>query len=528
LLSENQKISCPRAKHNKIMSTSPWLTRLLATGALVCCMLALARGRLSVFELEANKDAPALYQSVIDLPANDSSALSPALATSRPVSPSPPSAADTQPFPPDKAPTEPAAAAVNPLTMLSPSLAADPNVARPEHSYETCLENCRWRNSERPGVVFRSPCTNSNYCQSKYSAAKILQVCTFLCQTQYPADCAQARFLIASGDGNNQGVGSYLLSWPGEFQLAVSVGRVFVDVSASQNAQRFTHAGDPDPSCAARNFRCYFVPLTSCSLPPDWTKLAVTIRKPSQFHMVNSSQHRFIFSSARATELRKYIGLRDGRPKAPAQFPLLSGQNTWWWSVQFLGFAFRPNAYMLRTGILPLVRAALAPASDLPARYMNVFMRQGDKWKEAKLRSPEEYFERIRDASTTYNISACYLSSDSAVVLNETLHLVRTKLPGLQVFYLPFPRKPFGLTLQELVALQHTSAIRPLVDLVFADAFVAARAHYWIGTLSSYYCKFLDAYRQCVSVPFCVRLETKSSFSERGHGGYGSAYHSLD
>jgi len=376
------------------------------------------------------------------------------------------------------------------------TVALDPNVVRSEYTFETCVENCQWRNKLRAGVVTRHPCKQSYYCASKYDALKMLQACTLLCRTQYPARCDLARFLIFSGQGNDQGMGSYFLSRMSDFQLALSVGRVFVDTSTSRDAQRFTHAGDPDPSCAARNFRCYFVPLTNCSLPREWRDYVVTVSESSQFHLINASQPRFIVSAA-ASQLSDYLGLRAGRPNLPAEFPLLGSDATWWWTAQFVAFSFRPNAYMLRTGILPLVRAALAPASDLPARYMNVFMRQGDKWKEAKLRSPEEYFERIRDASTTYNISACYLSSDSAVVLNETLHLVRTKLPLLQVFYLPFPRKPFGLTLQELVAMQHTSAIRPLVDLVLADLFITARAHYWIGTASSYYCVFQDAYRKC-------------------------------
>ena len=183
-----------------------------------------------------------------------------------------------------------------------------------------------------------------------------------------------------------------------------------------------------------------------------------------------------------------------------------------YWLSQFVAFLYRPNHFMLNTTIIPMVRTVFHDEFKealFPKRFIGIFMRAGDKFKEAKLMSPNDFFERLDNRSRQFGISHVYINSDSLTNFRMIQELAGKSRPDLKLYFISYNRSESGLTLAQLRMKFSTRHIRELINIALTDLWIQKHAHFWIGTLSSNWCRFINELRLA-------------------NGGYGVRYETLD
>jgi len=360
----------------------------------------------------------------------------------------------------------------------------------PDLNYSSCMVHCIARNQRPVEIAPDEPCTEEDsWCPSNYTPEKIQDVCHLMCRNQYPADCSKAKFFIVTKDWGN-GYGSDLHIRLLSFTFALTEGRVFM--YSPQVQSMWTHPQDEYPPCASRNPWCYYLPITSCVLPANWTSLSVPYlkSKPTTQYVTRPSANEIKGPSGIFTEL--------STPKRGTKF---SNVTVLWWKGHLAQFLYRPNAHMMQTVILPSVLKTFqhhpkTVAQLLPSRYLCVFIRQGDKYLESPLHSPQEYWSAIKTKAETLNITDVYLSSDSESGIRDTIALSANFTPKLSFYYINHTRLETGLTMNYLTThLWNKPGVRDMINLDLTDLFIASRAIAWIGTLSSNWCKLLFSFR---------------------------------
>ena len=170
---------------------------------------------------------------------------------------------------------------------------------------------------------------------------------------------------------------------------------------------------------------------------------------------------------------------------------------------------------MLSTVVLPIAARTFsthpeANSSILPSRYLTLFIRAGDKYKEAPLHSLQEYWPLVLNLIYLHRIRDVYLSTDSAEVLSTSLSFISSRHPDIRVYYIDYQRLREGLTIEILRGkIASQSQVRELINVILTDLFIAAHASGWVGTLSSNWCRIHDEFRS-------------------GNGRFGIPYLSLD
>ena len=405
---------------------------------------------------------------------------------------------------------------------------ANDDTAVEETSYKTCHADCVARNKQRPNVV-RQTCTADSlneHCASTYTAERMHDVCHLLCASQHPADCSKARFYVVRDDWA-QGYGSDLHYRMANMVNAISAGRVLAFAAKSL----WTHDADPIPACAARWNMCYYRPFTPCTLPADWSARALHLESRTNRTLlleINGTRHQFVSVSAVMNDaVGRALGVTGARPLGPNHTALTKSLNTAFWMPQLAQFMFRPSARFMHDTVAPLVRKTFGGGGgSLPDKYLAVFMRAGDKFREAKLFGAHEFFAAVDTTTRKHGIQHVYVSSDSALNINATVALARDRRPDLLLYYVPYERQPAGLALHDVVRLaptgppapraltpQHrmygTPRIRALLDLAITDLYISSHAHAFVGTRTSNWCRLVDELRLA-------------------NGGYGARYISLD
>ena len=168
---------------------------------------------------------------------------------------------------------------------------------------------------------------------------------------------------------------------------------------------------------------------------------------------------------------------------------------------------YRPTVRVMRTLIAPALRRVFPERPR--GRLLCVFVRLGDKFKEAKPVAMAEYWRQIESLSARFNVSVVYLSSDSQWAIGNLSALAAGRT-DLRVATLDYARLGEGMNQKFVVEkLWHNPAVEDLVRTMLADLVVAASAHVWLGeaaatlsadhngkgTLSSNYCRLQNEMR---------------------------------
>jgi len=388
-----------------------------------------------------------------------------------------------------------------------------PYLLPPVTDHASCMSSCIARN--KPVLPFRSKCAAESWCANNYKPDAIKDVCTMVCQ-QFQANCSTARYFIVVGD-RPWGLGSDFHARLTAFTYALSTNRVML-YDYSRNRSIWTSPEDENAECRAGNLNCYFEPSTNCRhVPLDWRRHALffqnEILTPDTYHR---QYHAHTLWSLTID------GFGEASPPrfSPSRYHSLRANNNamrsvLWFKPQLVQFLFRPNHYMLQSTILPLALKTFASHPQaavrlLPETFISVFIRAGDKGIEVPLHGPHEYWPEVIRLAARFNISDVYISSDSAHVLNVTLHIANAKTPELRMYYIDYPRLESGLNMDYLRHyLWGKPAIRDTINIALTDLFISSHASAWVGTLSSNWCRLQDE----------MRL---------GSGRYGVPYHSLD
>jgi len=363
----------------------------------------------------------------------------------------------------------------------------------PDVDFASCYAHCRARNRPSPMRVVNASCTTEAWCDAFYTDAIVHDACEVICATQFPPDCSRARFLVMTKEHPTGGLGSNLHLRLIFVVAAISTQRVFVVSPA--HVSPWTFANDSFAPCARRRADCYWLPTTHCTLPENWADLSdptARLTSPAQFVRA-------------VTDL--YVGPFSEKSTPKTAKKSLAGLSVAWWFAQLASFMYRPNAHLTRTVLQPIA----ARVFPKPVRFMSVFIRAGDKYRETKLFPVDVYFEHARRIAALHGLENIFLASDSALALNGFLALNRQHPEaGLEVRYINYSRIDKGLRFDTLRAtMWNRSAVRELVDVGQADLYVTRHATVSLGTLTSNWCR--------------MQLELRN-----GNGMYGHQFYSLD
>jgi hypothetical protein len=341
-------------------------------------------------------------------------------------------------------------------------------------------------------------CTTESWCSKLYQSQIMDRAKALLYGNQFPSNCSSARYLIATTDWRS-GLGSFIHMRAMMLVAALNERRVLIMDPAIRSP--WTHAQDAHAPCRARDgVLCYWQPITNCTLPPDWRKHNLT--QPFEL----GSPHRFVSSP---TNSNNFPFREGGRSTPTTGIADLDAMPHLWWKSLLAHFLTRPNAHMMSEVIAPTVNATFGGTGAMPSKFLSVFMRQGDKGREAALHGAEEYFLWMSMLGAKHNISAFYIATDSSQALHDLLSLVASKTRW-QVYYIKYPRSKHGLEGVHLKNVySHTPKIREIVNAALTDLYISAHAWIWLGTLSSNWCRLQDEWR-------------------RATGRHGAPYFSLD
>lgn len=283
---------------------------------------------------------------------------------------------------------------------------------------------------------------------------------------QHPPDCRKSKFLAMSSEWE-AGLGSSIHTKATALLLALQLGRVLVD------APRLTWMLTDGESCPRRDWTCYFLPFTNCSLPRNWAEGATSYDNTSW-----------------AQEGRVVV-------MPPTPYALLDedwdDQSTKWWHVRTTMYLIRPNKRTLSAACFVWSCAMGRGGAGLLRPLASVFIRGGDKWKEAKLRSAREYFLKLQRINRTRPLRSVWIGTDDARVLHDVLE---DFAGSWHLLWLGYHRDVGGLAMEEVVSRYNTSRVDWQVLLSLSDLFIAATADVFMGTLSSNWCRLADEFRQ--------------------------------
>jgi len=345
-------------------------------------------------------------------------------------------------------------------------------------------------------IVRNTTCTAESkraWCSVFYTPQVIEAVCTLMCNNQHPVDCAQADYLVLNKDwsiiaGEPAGIGSTWHIRMIVFVAALEENRVFM--YDPDLVSEWTYPEDPFAPCAARHPDCYFAPVTHCTLPADWRSRAK--------RFTHNCTEQVCTTSSRSKFFR--MGRKFDEASVPVNLPaVLRGMSKSWWKGQFAPFLFSPHPEIVRADIIPAVQKVFKAYEGpglLPEKYVCVFARRGDKIHERHLPEYVDMIRLILKACAEQDIRHVYLNSDA----NEAIVTVRNELakvrPDIGFYWIENARPDKGSQSEVMAKTQwNQRGIRTLMNQALTDFYIAQRATYWIGTISSNTCRLQNEFR---------------------------------
>jgi hypothetical protein len=315
---------------------------------------------------------------------------------------------------------------------------------------------------------------------------------------QNPRDCSQANFLVLtrewhSGLGSNIHVKAWMLL------VAIMSDRILVD---SPNIK--WNMTNPT-SCPQMDWTCYFAPVSKCALPQDyWDESQVpefATEDLTNERTTTRSPRKYVRAIAHPQPLNGALVMGQGdavRIKGFGGSSTFNDKPNSWWMTHATVYVIRPNQRTLDVACwywscMPI---QFAPSSQQqPAA--SIYVRSGDKWKEANLRTAQEHFDALDafvDANPTLRPLSVYFGTDDALVLSDVVRKYHGHKYNLT--WIGYHRDVKGLSFEETMTRAYSAKAEWQVLVSLSDLYISSLADIFVGTLSSNWCRLTDELRK--------------------------------
>jgi hypothetical protein len=310
------------------------------------------------------------------------------------------------------------------------------------------------------------PCNDGPFCDK--TLIKQEKALGSFYRHQHPPNCSSSKFLIVDSEFLS-GLGSTIHVKATMLMLAVRSGRILIDSPAINWPMT-----NPQ-TCKSRDWSCYFASMTNCSLPSDWKDLVRPFASPNQTEQYVSSPSK----SHKTVNNLLPIGFYQ--------------QSAAWWYVHATLYLIRPNIRTL-SAVCHIWNCIMHGRPSIAKPYAAMFIRSGDKYKEAKLRKPQEYFTELEKLNnhTAAKVTSVYVGTDDARILSEVQNAYSHKYT---LFWMGYHRDVGGLSWEEVSTRFHSPKAEWQVLSSLSDLFISATADVFLGTLSSNWCRLMNKFR---------------------------------
>lgn len=315
----------------------------------------------------------------------------------------------------------------------------------------------------------RKPPKANGACDALFNNASDRLIATrHIYNHQHPANCNSSRFLIITRQWHG-GLGSTIHINAFMLLRALQTGRILIE----SNDIKW---GLTNPSsCSQQNWSCYFAPLTNCTLPDDvWNKLNRTLDG------LNDPRVQYVAHEA-------FPPSNEHNFDEPCFLAGLNYPEGWWFT--------HTSVYLVRPSSRTISAACAAWNCIFPMEplrpFASVFVRRGDKWKEAKSHSVSEYLLKIRELQNMTQLQSIYIGTDDASILHD----FHTSLNS-SISWIGYHRDKGGLTQEEVWSRYHSAKAEWQVLLSLVDLLFTASADVMVGTLTSNWCRLANEMRK--------------------------------
>lgn len=309
-------------------------------------------------------------------------------------------------------------------------------------------------------------------------------------------NCNEARFLVVAkewkaGLGSALHVHAYLLS------LALSDDRILVidpDLGwdfAPQGLCACDEIEEPK-SCLPHSFLsnkdCFFMPTSQC-MPPDSWKDAPSFQVNQTARVLQINDIESMKEASEESFCRLSVQAKKELP-----LHIYNGKHSAWWTAQLVKYITRPRPWVLRDIVAPRQMSAFPSTRGRPPRpFAAMFIRSGDKHKEAEPQPVQAYFDALEPVAKKLGIRHVYVSSDDSEVIKIA---ARNYSSRYNIHYVHEDRPSGGLSMENVVEWANTKKMEKIVQHALADLYITAQADVHVGTLSSNWCRIHDELRR--------------------------------
>ena len=330
--------------------------------------------------------------------------------------------------------------------------------------------NCSWFDTNKPELDKMFPtCQHEVYCDALFALTDTNDVQELLYNLQNPPDCDTAKLAILD-DTWPSGMGSALHVYGMAFgHKVLEQGRALVTNAAWSI---HSNAGDcPNDS----TFSCYFLPVSKCKPPAG------------SFPQISDDP------SPRVVRISTGIYGKCGgfNLNLPADNPLSKFKHKpfEWWFPQIMNYILRPQPWVLREYVWPIQHAAFFKTEGvIPHPIASIFVRRGDKGREAPLHAYEEYFQKLEPIATQLGIKHVFVNSDEYEQIEGALQKYQGKY---EIHFIDYHRFGGGLSFGHVTSMSRMIMSRH-IRLSLADLYITAQADVMVGTQSSNWCRLHD------------------------------------
>lgn len=349
--------------------------------------------------------------------------------------------------------------------------------------------------------------------------------------------CTTAKFLVYEIPSESRGIGSLIHLVSSMLRYAICHGRILylmpIDLPISDKRWRF-------PGCGGSLLECFFLPLTQCVLPLDVIRSAKVVRSGLGLDLYPMQNERVVRmtglpSSGRCTlcgdRWEGNDGFFDGLYYGAMGYMVdmnedgtLDHSKTEWqsqkykklWHVQsmrsdikapwqstMVRYILRPRPWVSAV-LKDIVDSRLVVAlpvthsdqdtdrgeveavsfercPEVPAPYVSVHVRFGNKVLEQKLKPLQDYMHMVRVKYP--HIRNIFLSTETESVIIAMVH----QYPGYNFFLLAYPRQEKLMLYDKVVDFDYADEF--LYSM--ANLYAATHAQGFVGTLTSNWCALI-------------------------------------
>eukprot|EP00026_Physarum_polycephalum_P008788 Phypoly_transcript_08889.p1 GENE.Phypoly_transcript_08889~~Phypoly_transcript_08889.p1 ORF type:complete len:462 (+),score=51.80 Phypoly_transcript_08889:149-1387(+) len=314
-------------------------------------------------------------------------------------------------------------------------------------------------------------CLRDTWCDTYYNKDETIGVQNHLYDLQHPASCD--RLLVINGEAT-WGLGS-----------CMHLKSQIMGIGVAEN--RGTIIGKPEwvwaqtEICKEDKYsaECWFEPYSSCTndsiqnstwnLATNWTEI----------NSSNVSIERIDFWA-----LIKNASI----PRVTYVPPIFSHKDSFWWHAQSIKYLARPNARTISV-VKEEQKKIFGGDGSLPHPIISLYIRHGDKWKEAKPKSVKAYMDRIMLIADKHNIKHLYVGTDDQLALDE---LVQNYSSRFQIYFIDTPR----LADNQTTPMQMMRTNSEIMRVSLVDLYIQIQGDVFVGTRSSNWCRLIDELRK--------------------------------